>query len=105
MSCCSPQNNRFPNKHSIEDAILEFDFSSSLEPTETIIQIADLLVEVLAGEDLTPGAFLDGAASISGQSVLQPVHNGLPGVSYLFTVVINTSLRENLVMQGYITVR
>lgn len=103
MSCCDEHKN-FPCKNQLEDVTLEFDFSPSMEPTETIIQIKSVEVDVLAGVDADPNSFKDGSPAIAGQIVRVPVHNGVKGTTYLFTVLVDTSLRDNMVLQGYITV-
>lgn len=102
MSCSTA--NRFPNKHHLEDATLEFDFAASMASGVTISQIITASIEVLAGEDPDPSSVLDGVAAASGTRILVPIKDGLPGVSYLFTVEVLLSDGGNPVMQGYITI-
>ena len=103
MACCD-EDNKFPDKNYLEDITLEFDFSPSMEPTESIIQVKSVLVEMLAGVDPDPDSIRDGGAAIVGQRVDVPIHNGVRYATYNFTVVVDTSLKDNVVLQGYISV-
>lgn len=103
MACCDADN-KFPDKSYLEDVVLEFDFSPSMEPTESILQVKDVVVEMLAGVGPDPDTIRDGAAAIAAQVVRVPIHNGVRYATYNFTVVVDTSLRDNLVLSGFITI-
>lgn len=105
MSC--DNSTRFPNKPRAQDVILEFGFGAELAQGEVLSAVSPPTVEVLAGEDPNPAAFLGGMASvdITGTIALVPVTLGLVGVSYSIQVVVSRSGGgPDLVLSGYITV-
>lgn len=64
-----------------EHDTLAFDFTDSLAPGETLSGAA-VAVALLEGTDATPGSFLDGAATITGAVVMQPVIGRPAGAKY-----------------------
>jgi len=105
MNCCS-NNSAFPSKPAADAVTLSFDFSGDLEPDDPIDEITSVIVTMLAGVDPNPGAILSGTPSISidGFSVLVPTENGLPGNTYLVSVLVKSAERPAVSLSGYLPV-
>jgi hypothetical protein len=95
-------------KDPAEKVVLTFDFTSELITGETLTGIPTVSFFVSQGVDASPGAMLNGAATIDATSklVLQPVQAGLAGVDYVFKVSSTTSNAQKvLVRTGILKVR
>ena len=80
-----------------------FDFISQLASGETISSAATTAV-VYSGTDATPSTILSGAASISGTQVTQTLTGGVAGVTYMLTVVANTSTGQSLNLTAFLVI-
>jgi hypothetical protein len=86
-----------------EDVNISFDFLSRLKIGETV-GTAACVMSVLSGIDANPAAMLSGLPSISGSIVSQKVIDGLPGVTYILSISIRTSLNNVYVTEGKLSV-
>jgi hypothetical protein len=95
----------FDYKYPEEKVTLTFDFTAGLAAIGAGVTLASIVsvgvqcygVDGNLGTDPAPAAVLNGAAALDGtnKKVLQPVQGGKPGMSYLFSVVANTSQSGN----------
>lgn len=81
-----------------------FDFSSKMASGETI-STQSVTATVYSGVDSSPSSIISGAATASGQTVLQKVTAGVTGTTYLLLCTITTSLSQTLQMAAYLTVQ
>lgn len=81
-----------------------FDFTSSLAEGETLTGAPTVTVTVYSGTDANPSAVKSGAASISGNAVLQKFTGGLSGVVYSVVAGCTTSLGQYLEQWAYLVV-
>lgn len=72
-----------------EVKLLRFDFSSDSAVSATaILSVPTVTVQTYRGSDATPNAIKDGAAVVSGLTVVQRVKPGLVGVIYKIRVTV-----------------
>jgi hypothetical protein len=95
---------QFPSKKLGETITLPpIDFTAQMAPAETIsTQVCTC--SVYSGVDGSPGSVISGAATVSGQKVLQNVTGGVVGVVYNILCSITTSLGQTLQIAGYLAV-
>jgi hypothetical protein len=86
-----------------EDITFEFDMLSRLKLGETLVTSA-CVATVYSGVDAAPSAILSGLPVISGSIVSQKVINGLPGVIYLLSVSVRSSLSNIFINEGKLAV-
>lgn len=95
----------FSPKRAAETEIFTVDFANSLAPGETILVDAGhapiWTATVAAGQDATPNAIVQGAASVSGSKVSALLTAGVPGVRYAPICTAQTSLGQTLVLPEY----
>lgn len=92
-----------PPKSVGETRTYQFDFESSLAFGETISSQV-VTATVYSGEDATPSAIVDGAATASGSVVSQSITDGEEGVIYDLTCTVETSLSQTLQLSGYLAI-
>ena len=92
-----------PAKLAGETVTQPFDFSSRLEEGVTISS-ASTTCEVYAGTDAAPADVIDGAATISGQTVLQDLTGGVVGVIYTLLCTATCSDGQVLQLSAYLSV-
>lgn len=80
-----------------------FDFTSKLQPGETISS-AVVTASVWSGNDSDPSAILSGSPTISGVQVSQPVTAGVLGCIYELLCQATTSLANIYALAGYLAV-
>lgn len=78
---------------------------AAISDTETLAAILTVTVSTTRGVDTNPGAFLSGAAVISGKTVVQNMIGGLHGVNYKIKVKVQTNTGKELVIVGIVPVR
>ena len=83
--------------------ILPTDFISLLQQGETV-NSATASARVYSGIDGNPSALITGAPSVSGTIVNIQVSPLIIGVTYEIRIVASTSLLQNLILCGYLTV-
>jgi hypothetical protein len=81
-----------------------FDFTSRLAAGETLTGVPTVTVTVYSGTDPNPSAVKSGAASISGNTVVQKFTGGLAGVIYSVVAACSTSLGQSLQQWAYLVV-
>ncbi len=91
-------------KDPAEKLTATFDFSSELVGGESIAS-ASVTCTVISGTDASPGQVLNGSASISGSTVLQPFQGGISGVTYDLRCVATLSSSRVLVLAATLPVR
>ncbi len=79
----------FSRKRIDEDLKLTFDFTNDLASAETI-SVATVTATVYSGVDASPQNIVSGSESISGQTVVQVIADGLEGVTYLLECQITS---------------
>ena len=86
----------WPAKKPVEAFPVEFaDPNGALDEGETFVDF-ELTVSVTNGLDPAPEDVLNGDAIVEPTRVLQPIHDGLDGVVYLFEGVVTTSANRIL---------
>ncbi len=81
----------WPTKTPAEAFPVEFkDVNGALATGETFVSFT-VDVSVINGVDPDPSAVLNGDAIVQADRVLQPIHDGLAGVVYLFQGHVTTS--------------
>lgn len=91
-------------KDPAEKLTATFDFSNEIAGGESISS-ASLACTVISGTDASPEQVLNGAATISGSSVLQPFQGGISGVTYDLRCVATLSSGRVLVLAATLPVR
>ena len=81
----------------------EFNFISSLAPTE-VIQSVTASISVYAGADPAAATMIYGPASIAGSIVTQGIAYGVAGVMYFVKILAKTSFNQTLEITGYLAV-
>ena len=79
-----------------ENEIYSFDFVNDLGTGESITSVASVALTVFQGTDGNPSSHLSGGASVSGTVVSQRLANLVSGVTYTFSITVNTSLSNVL---------
>ncbi|MDE2442406.1 MAG: hypothetical protein KGP14_15420, partial [Betaproteobacteria bacterium] len=76
-----------------EKVVLTFDFTSALNPTETLTGTAQVSVTVRSGNDTNPLGLLNGSASAdqTGKLLLVPVQGGNDSTDYVITAIAQTT--------------
>lgn len=92
-----------PPKLANETKTYTFDFTSQLAASETI-STASTAASVYSGTDASPSAIINGAATISGQTVTQSITAGTLGVLYEVLCTITTSASQTLALSAYLAV-
>ena len=83
-------------KDAAEDVVVTFDFSLALATGETLSGTPTVTVATYTGVDVNPAAMLNGAAAISGMTVMQPIQGGVNGNSYAIKCVCATSNAQKI---------
>ena len=91
-------------KDPAEKLIATFDFSSEIAAIESISSAA-VSCTLVAGVDASPEQVLNGAASISGSTVLQPFQGGIAGATYRLRCTATLSSGRVLVLAATLPVR
>ena len=68
------------------------------------ISSASTIASVYSGTDLSPGAVVSGAASISGSVVTQAITGGVLGVTYILACSAITSAAQTLTQVGILAI-
>ena len=93
----------FEGKRTGETVTETFNFISRLAAAETI-NSAVVTATVYSGTDASPSAIVSGSATISGQTVTQPITAGTLGVTYKLICTITTSLSQTLLLMAFLTI-
>jgi len=80
------------------------DFTSMLNPGETLVSVKSVSASVYSGVDANPAALVAAVPSISGNKVLQLFTGGVAGTIYNISALVNTSLGQVLEIDGYLVV-
>jgi len=96
-------------KYPGEKRTVTFDFAAMLAGT-TLAGTPTVAVSVWgsnnAAADATPANVLNGAASIAGSTIVQPIQGGVKDVDYLFTCTAPTSSAARILQkQAVLSVR
>ena len=96
-------------KHPAEKRTVTFDFTSQLAGT-TLAGVPTVACTFWgsnnAQADATPANVLNGAASIVGATIVQPIQGGVKDVDYLFTCTAPTSSSARILQkQAVLSVR
>jgi len=94
-----------PIKDPDERVLLEFDFAPDLPAADTVSTALVAVEAVVAGEDASPSAVLDGSPAASGQGVLQWIEAGEEGASYRLLCTATTAQGRVLVLRAVLPVR
>lgn len=100
----NPRAEQWPEKDPAERFPVRFDFASELEAGETI-DSATVAVLLRAGADASPSAVLNGAHTLGGGHVDQPIKSGVHAASYGLRCEATTSLGKVLVRAALLPVR
>jgi hypothetical protein len=74
-----------------ESKVYSLDFVYTLQSGETINSVTSIDLTVFQGMDANPNSHLTGNPSVSGMIVSQRVGGLVAGVTYAFSVTVNTS--------------
>lgn len=83
----------------------QFDFTSSLQPGETISGIPVFNANVYSGTDPSPASLIvAGSPAVSGAVASVRIQAGVLGVIYEVVCTASTSLTQTLILNGYLAI-
>jgi hypothetical protein len=88
------------DKRTTETKKYSFDFTNDLASGETISTAGTTTATVLKGTDASPSSMISGAATISGNALIQMLTGGTEGVIYAIKFSATTS--ESQVIDGIV---
>lgn len=91
------------HKFEDEELTLDFDFLSRMGSGEAAATAA-ASISVYAGVDATPNIMVSGLASVSNNIVSQKIIGGEPGVIYLVTVSVRSTLNNIYINEAKLAV-
>lgn len=92
-----------PAKSADATLLYQWDFTSLLQPSETISN-AFFSVSVYSGDDDFPSDILSGSPSISGSVVSQLITGGVLGTVYSVDCNALTSLSQDIIISSFVSI-